>query len=366
MKTYKQLFDQITAFDNLWLAARNARKGKQLLPAVARFEIRLADELLQLQEELMAGTYYPGRYRSFYIQDPKKRLISAAPYRDRVVHHALCQVICPLFERTFISDTYANRKGKGTHKAMERYQYYARRYPYVLKCDIQKFFPTIDHALLKRELRWKIACPQTLALIDSIIDNSNEQDAAYVFFPGDDLFTPTERRRGLPIGNLTSQWWGNIMLNRFDHFVKEELRVPGYIRYVDDFVLFGDSKMRLWTWAAKVHDYLSGLRLVLHPDKTQVYPVAKGVTFLGFRLYPHYRVVDKRNTRRYRRCLRKRLRQMQARELSPQALENGLNSWLGHVRFGYCSRLTYRIYWYLRQQGVELFRHPRGSWRVLE
>ena len=366
MKTFGNLYPQITSFDNLLLAARNARKGKRFQVNVAQFDFQLERNLFQLQQELQSKTYRPGVYHSFIISVPKERMISAAPYRDRVVHHALCNVTAPIFERTFIYDSYANRKGKGTHAAIQRYQHYARRYPYVLKCDIRKFFPSIDHALLKQELRWKITCPDTLWLIDTIIDNSNPQEEHLVYFPGDDLFTPHQRRHGLPIGNLTSQWWGNIYLNRFDHFVKEELRVPGYIRFVDDFVLFGQEKAQLKAWKEDVSTYLAGLRLLVHPDKTQIYPVEHGVPFLGFRVYPHYRQVLKQNTRRYRRFLRKKLQLRKAGQLSPDSLELALNSWLGHIRFGQARRLEYQIFWYLRRHGVNLFKHPGGSWRVLE
>ena len=234
MKTFKHLFEKIISFDNLLLAAKLSQKGRRYKPDVAQFHFRLEEELIDLREELLVKRYQPGAYRTFHIFDPKQRMISAAPYRDRVVHHALCQIIEPIFEQTFIYDSYANRKGKGTHKAITRYQDYAKRYPYVLKCDIRKFFPSVDHQVLKQEIRRKISCPDTLWLIDQIIDNSNHQEAHLQWFPGDDLFSPIERKRGLPIGNLTSQFWGNVYLNRFDHFVKEELRVPGYIRYVDD------------------------------------------------------------------------------------------------------------------------------------
>ncbi|MCB9304661.1 MAG: RNA-dependent DNA polymerase [Lewinellaceae bacterium] len=366
MKTYQNLYSQITSFDNLLRASRNAQKGKRYQDNVVQFNFQLEDELLALRQELEERTYRPGPYRSFMILEPKERMISAAPYRDRVVHHALCNITSPLFERTFIHDSYANRKGKGVHAAILRYQQYARRYPYVLKCDIRKFFPSIAHELLKQEIRWKIACPDTLWLIDMIIDNSNPQEKHIVYFPGDDLFTPYQIKRGLPIGNLTSQWWANVYLNRFDHYVKEVLRVPGYIRYVDDFVAFAPEKMQLHELRKKMTDYLASLRLILHPDKTQIYQVKDGVPFLGFKVYPEYKVVKKQSIRRYKRFLRKKLKMRAERKLSPDELEAGLNSWLGHIRFGQNLRLENQIYRYLWSRGVNLFRHPSGSWRVLE
>ena len=241
MKTYKNLYKNIITFDNLLSAVKKSSKGRKYNADVAAFHFQLEKELLQLEEELKTKTYQPGDYRTFNIHDPKERMISAAPYRDRIVHHALCNIIEPIFEKTFIFDSFANREGKGTHKAIERYQEFAKKHEYALKCDIRKFFPSLDLEILKQEIRWKIQCPDTLWLIDLIINNSNPQEEHALYFLNDDLFTPSQRRRGLPIGNLTSQFWANVYMNRFDHFVKEKLKVP-YIRYVDDFVLFSSDK----------------------------------------------------------------------------------------------------------------------------
>ncbi len=152
-----------------------------------------------------------------------------------MVHHALCNIIVPIFERTFISDTYANRVGFGTHKALKKFTQFARYHRYVLQCDIRKYFPTIDHEILKEIIRRKIKCPDTLWLIDTIIDNSNEQEQIIQYFAGDDLLTPIMRRKGLPIGNLSSQIFANVLLSNFDHFIKEKLKARKYVRYVDDF-----------------------------------------------------------------------------------------------------------------------------------
>ena len=366
MKTFNHLFEKIIAFDNLILAARKAQKGKRFKDSVTSFHLRVEENLILIGNELAQRSYKPGSYRTFFIHDPKKRMISAAPYRDRVVHHALCNIIEPIFERSFIYDSYANRKGKGTHKAIERYQYYARKYPYVLKCDIRKFFPSIDHIILKEQIRRKIKCAGTLWLIDKIIDNSNPQEEHLRFFPGDDLFTPVTRIKGLPIGNLTSQFWGNVYLNRFDHFIKETLGVPGYIRYVDDFVLFGENKSQLNDWKTDLSKYLTTLRLIPHPNKTQGHLTRNGVPFLGFQVYPYYRYVRKEKIKRYIRYLKYNMKLRSTGHLSPQSLEDKLNAWLGHVRFGQCERLEYSIFWYLKRSGVELHMSPRGSWRVLE
>jgi RNA-directed DNA polymerase len=208
MKRYGNLWHQVVDFENLLLAARQARRGKRFRQNVLAFNYNLESELLQIQAELENHTYCPGAYRTFQILDPKPRLISAAPYRDRVVHHALCNVIIPLIERMFIRDSYANRLGYGTHRALKRFTQFFRSSRYVLQCDIRKYFPAIDHEILKTILHRRIKCPETLWLIDTIIDGSNEQDPVIEYFPGDTLLTPIQRRRGLPIGNLTSQFFG--------------------------------------------------------------------------------------------------------------------------------------------------------------
>jgi retron-type reverse transcriptase len=234
MKRYGNLYPAIIGFENLFAAAYRARRGKRYRPDVAAFHFHLETGILTLRDELVTQTYQPGAYRAFYIHDPKRRLISAAPYRDRVVHHALCRVIEPIFERGFIFDSYANRLGKGTHAALDRATQLARRYPYALKCDIEKYFPSIDHAILLERIERKIKCRRTLWLIERIVANSNPQEDVVRYFPGDDLFTPAERRRGIPIGNLTSQFFANIYLDGFDHFVQERLGQPAYVRFADD------------------------------------------------------------------------------------------------------------------------------------
>lgn len=366
MRTFKALFGEITSFENLYEAASRARKGKRLRPDVAQFHNRLEHNLFQLQVELLTRSYVPQAYTTFYVYDPKKRMISASTYRDRVVHHALCQVIGPLFERSFIHDSYANQKGKGTHKALIRYQQFAQKYAYVLKCDIRKFFPSIDHVILKKTLHRKVTCEGTLWLIDLIIDHSNPQEAVDDYFWGDDPFTPHIRRKGLPIGNLTSQFWGNVYLDAFDHFLKDQLGYKGYIRYVDDFVIFSNDKPELHRLKQKIGKYLEAYRLKIHPDKTQVFAVASGVPFLGFRVFPTYRYVLKPKVKRYKRHIRKAVKELKVRAISPQEMENKLNAWLGHIRFGKNYYTEQQVFFYIRDQGVNLVKHPGGSWRVLE
>lgn len=214
-------FNQLTSWSNLLLAWQKAGKGKRSSPAVALFESRLEENLYHLQEQLLQKTWQPGAYVKFYIHDPKRRLISAAPFADRVVHHALCNVIEPAFERSFIRESFANRVGKGNHRALDHAQYCARRFDYVLQLDVRKFFPNIDHLLLTALLAKKIQDRDLLELIVQIMahgENGQSAEADYGLFSGDDLLA-FSRPRGLPIGNLTSQFWANVFLNPLDHFI---------------------------------------------------------------------------------------------------------------------------------------------------
>ena len=298
--------------------------------------------MLALQHELLSGLYRHGAYTDFKIFDPKQRLISAAPYRDRVVHHALCNVIEPLFDRTFIDDSHACRKGKGTHAAVARFSEFAKKNRYVLKCDIQKYFQSIDQKILLKILARKIRCRRTMALIEKIV--GSRQDNRYAeYFPGDDLFAPFQRNRAIPIGNLTSQFFANVYLNGFDHFVKEGLACRCYIRYVDDFVLFGNDKEWLHEVKCRMEEYLAGLRLKMHRQKSRVYRTQDGVAFLGYRIFPSHRLLKKDNVLRMRR----RLKAMQADyaegNIDLAKVRQRIHSWLGHAGHADTFRLRERL-----------------------
>ncbi len=343
MHTYKNLYTKIITWENLLLAAKKAQKGKRMLAYVAYFNNNLENELLQLQKQLENKTYKPGSYSEHYIYEPKKRMISAAPYRDRVVHHALCNIIEPIFEKTFVFDNYANRKYKGTHAAVDRYREFAKKYTYVFKADIRKFFPSIVHTILKNEIRKKIACPNTLWLIDLIIDNSNLQEPVFWNFPTDDLFTYANMRLGLPMGNLTSQFFANIYLNAFDHFVKENLKAKAYIRYVDDFVLFSNNKTELQHWKMQIISYLEKYRLKLHPTKNRIYQTADGVQFLGFRIFPAFILLGKESKLRAIRRLTKKYYRFNAGKITISQFHSSANSWCAHAKNADTFRLRTKI-----------------------
>ncbi len=325
---------RISAWQNLLNAFKQAAKGKRGHPNVAAFEHRLEDNLINLREQLRSQTYRPHGYVSFYIHEPKKRLISAAPFRDRVVHHALCNVIGPLFERSFIHDSYANRINKGTHRALNRCQQLARKHRYTLPCDLRQFFPSIDIKILRAIIARKINDPDIMHLIDLILQSGDgilNETYDMVYFPGDDLFS-VNRPRGLPIGNLTSQFWANVYLNPFDHFVKRELRCTGYIRYVDDFLLFGDHKKQLWRFKKALEKRLQRFRLALHP--TQVRPTREGIPFLGFIVYPQRRRLKRRKGIHFRRRLNGFAEGFRNDEIPIEQISNSVRGWVNHVRFG--------------------------------
>ena len=294
MKTYKNLYPQIHSFENLYLAFRAARRGKRDRAAVASFEFDLEHNLLDLQAELRERSYQPGGYTNFYIHEPKRRLVSAAPFRDRVVHHALCQVIEPIWEARFIDTSFACRLGKGTHRALDQCQAWLRQYGYAFHGDVVKYFPSVDHQILRGLLARRIADRQAMWLVDQILDSGagiQASECPPVYFPGDypttgsgeGLFAAL-RPRGLPIGNLTSQFWANVYLHELDTFAKHQLKCRAYLRYMDDFVLFCNDKAQLQDWKAAIREFLGArLRLVLHPKKSLVFPVQVGVDFIGFR-----------------------------------------------------------------------------------
>lgn len=367
MKRYVDLYRKIISFENILLATRKARKGKRFKYSTALFEYNLEKNIYSIINALKNKTWSPGGYTDFYIYDPKKRLISAAPYYDRVVHHALISIIEPIIEKTFIYDSYACIKGKGTHKAVLRYKQFMRNNTHVLKCDIKKYFPNIDHAILYTKVENKIKCRDTLWLSKKIIDSKTGTDASFDYFDGDDLLTPLERKRGLPIGNLTSQFFANLYLNDFDHYVKETLREKYYIRYCDDFVLFGNSKKRLNEIKENIAQYLTNLRLILHDSKSRIYRVDEGVDFLGYRIFPEYSLVRKSVVKKIKRRLRLMIDGYNKNWITINRINNSVQSWHGHMQHANSYRLRQNlfsdIYSLLYKNGIE---SNSFAWRLVE
>ena len=356
----RDLFDEIASFPALLEAARRAAKGKRAKPGVAAFLANLEPEILRLERALRNGRYRSGRFTTIEIRDPKHRIVSAAPFRDRVVHHAFCAVVEPVFDRGFVYESYANRVGKGTHRAIARYERFRDRFRWVLRCDIYRYFPAIDHEILKADLRRRIACARTLSLADRLIDGSNPQEPVQLYFPGDDLFTPFERRRGLPIGNLTSQFFANVYLNGLDHFCKEVLRAKGYLRYVDDFALFHDDREQLEDWRRRIVRYLDGRRLRLHPCKTALLDTREPASFLGLVLLPGgYRRLPEDNVRRFRNRLRGLHDRWRAGTVEREEVIQRVRSWIAHAEHAHTWRLRQAIFRAVRFRAVREPDRPR-------
>lgn len=329
------IFDAIIGWDNLVLAYRRAARGKRRKASAAAFEQQIADRLIELQSELRAQSYCPGAYRHFFIHEPKRRKISAAPFRDRVVHHALCNLIEPLFERRFIPHSYANRRGKGTHRALDQLQHWAQRYRYVLRCDIVQHFASLDHIVLRDKLARFIREADVMWLVHSIVGSGAgvlAGEYTQVYFPGDDLLAVC-RPRGLPIGNLTSQFWSNVYLNDFDWFVTRELGCAAYMRYVDDFVVFSDNKHELLEWRGAIITRLERERLTIHAAQAQSLPTKAGIPWLGFVVYPTHRLLKRRNAVNFTRRLSRNLDAYSEGRISFAELDASVQGWINHVRY---------------------------------
>jgi retron-type reverse transcriptase len=317
MRRTGRLFARILAFENLLSAERRAARGKRERAAVARFEFHLERELIALQEALQEGAYRPGAFCTFEVRDPKRRAICAAPFRDRVLHHAVCDVLEPVFERRSIHDSYACRRGKGTHAAIARAQQLARRWPFFLKCDVRRFFASVDHAVLRGRLTRLFKEPELLALLETIIAHGPPEAK-----PG----------RGLPIGNLTSQHFANLYLGELDHHLKDRLRVKGYLRYMDDLLLFADNKPDLHRLLAEIRGFLADpLHLALKEQATRLAPVTEGIPFLGFLIYPGTIRLNQRTRRRFRSQVRAIEHAYQAGRIDLRELSDRSASLFAHV-----------------------------------
>ncbi|MFI9653044.1 reverse transcriptase domain-containing protein [Guyparkeria halopsychrophila] len=282
MKRHGNLSDKITHPDNLLAAYKAARRGKRWQRAVQAFERDVPGNLLRIQRALCTGSFDTSRYKTRLIHEPKRRTIYILPfYPDRIVQHAIIQVLEPIWDALFIHDSYACRKGKGMHRGSERVMRFVRGHKYVFKADIAKFYPSIDHEILLSILRQKIKCRPTLALLENIIRS----------FPGG---------KNTPIGNYTSQWFGNLYMNELDTFVKQELRCRAYTRYCDDFVIFSDDKAELHAIKDRVERFLAE-RLALRFSHWAVFPISQGLDFLGYRHWRHKVLARKSTVRRVKR-----------------------------------------------------------------
>jgi len=294
--------------------------------------MNLEHEILLLQKELRTGTYKPGEYRSFIRHDSKRRVIQVAPFRDRVVHHALCTVIAPIFERHFLYDSYACRKGRGTHKAIARVERFVQsasknysRNVYCMQCDIRKYFDTIDHVILFRYIIRYVEDARTRELIWKII-KSNGLD------------------KGIPIGNLTSQLFANIYLNELDYIARFSFGVSHYVRYMDDMVIIIPTKEKLWSAYILMKTVCEASLFVsfkgLFPN---IIPCEKGIPFLGYTLFPNYRTLRPDTVRRMMKKAKKKRHAYDIGMVPESSFINGVMSFDGYARHANAWKIRKRI-----------------------
>ncbi|HXK32184.1 MAG: hypothetical protein A2Z68_02695 [Candidatus Nealsonbacteria bacterium RBG_13_38_11] len=325
MKIYKNIFEKIISLENLFSAWDKFKSDKQKKRDVQQFEWRLEENIFKLHRNLKYKRYKHGKYASFYIQDPKQRHIHKAAVRDRVLHHAVFTALNPIFEPTFISNSLSCRIGKGTHKGIDILDKTLRQISsnsfkpcFALKCDIKKFFGTVDHSILLNIIRKRIKDSDAIWLLGEIVESFISRYSTFF------------ERKGLPLGNLTSQLFANIYLNEFDQFVKHKLKIKRYIRYTDDFVIVAENKLCLENLIAPIRSFLSDkLALELHPKKIAIRKFHQGIDFLGYIILPYHRLLRTKTRQRIFRKLKKRVEEYKKGIISKQTLEQSLQSYLG-------------------------------------
>lgn len=301
--------------DNLRLAFWNAGKGKRTTPALLRYQRQLDTHLAELRQQLLAGKVPLGPYRQFYIYEPKKRLICAAAFSERVMHHAVMKVCHPFFEKSQICHSYASRPGKGVHAAVKLATQQAARFPWFLKLDVRKFFESIHHPSLKHQLSRLFKDPLLLTLLYRIIDS-------YSASPN----------RGLPIGNLTSQYFANHFLTGLDHFIIEKLKPGAYIRYMDDLVIWHSDKEVLKRINSQIKNYLA-LELKAELKPSQINHSSRGLPFLGYQAFPGRLKLAQRSKQRFIKKIRRNEENYHSGQMSEAAYSRKTLPLLAFVQF---------------------------------
>ncbi|MCZ0926424.1 RNA-dependent DNA polymerase [Halomonas janggokensis] len=317
---HKRLIEGVIDWDNLIQSHHRARRGKRDRHEVNVFEANLWEELGALQMEMLWGSYQPGRYRRFLVYEPKLREILAAPYRDRVVQHAICALCAPIWDHAMIDDSFACRPGKGTHAGADRIEGWLRGMTatgpvWVVKMDVSKYFASIRHGLAKSVVRDKISCPDTLCLIDAIIDSTADPDDP----------DPV----GIPVGNLLSQWIANLVGNRIDQWAKRELRLKRYARYMDDMVALVRTKHEALAIRDEFEDKLASMGMRF--SKASVLPASRGVNFLGYRIWAHKRLLRRDSVRRIKRNLKAMRWQYARGDIDLPKIQQRIQSWIAHA-----------------------------------
>lgn len=342
----KTTLTEITSLDTLLIAHQRAMKGKRQSYQATGFNYDLMSHLLVLQQELRSGTYRPSAYRRKIITEPKVRLIEAPAYRDRIVHHALHHHLSPFYERSFIPDSYACRPGRGIHYAATRIQHFLRSGGpnlYVCQLDVSKYYASINHERLLELLETKVADQALLDLLRVIVD-STDSGIEHDFLFAPDSYYFTKGRRGIPIGNLTSQLFANIYLDRVDAYAKQTLKIRHYVRYMDDILFFHTDKTQLHAWQQAMIEFLyQDLYLTINPRKVRVYPAKFGVSFVGYVIYPWYLRLRGSSVRRFKKRYRRQLKAVMTERLQPARMRESFNSWKAHASHARTKQLVLKL-----------------------
>lgn len=339
MIIYRDLFGKIVHPETLFEAWKEFRKGKGSKPDVVLFESGLEQNIFQLSRDLRSKRYSHSGYAGFYISDPKLRHIHKAAVRDRVLHHAITSVLDPIFEPTFISNSFSCRIGKGSHKGVEVVRGMLRKESqnntktcYALKCDIRKFFDSIDHNILLSILKRRIKDADTIWLLENLVESYSGTQS--------NLF----KRKGVPIGNLTSQLFANVYMNEFDQFMKHTLRVRYYARYTDDFVIISRDREYLEKLIPLMDNFLRDvLEVGLHPDKVEMLTYAKGVDFLGYVIFPTHTLMRKRTKKRIERRFEEKIQNYRKGKMDKEKINATLYSYLGVLSHANAYKLSMRL-----------------------
>lgn len=316
-------YEEIISLENLFLAWNKFKKGKKNKLDVQRFNLFLEDNVFKLYYQLINKTYRHSNYVSFYINDPKLRHIHKASVKDRVLHHAVFRILYPIFDKLFIFDSYSCRLNKGTHRAVNRLNYFARKVGknntktiYILKLDIKRFFDSIDHNILLFLMEKKIKDENVLWLIKEIIDSFSIRS-----------------NQGIPLGNITSQLFANIYLNELDYFIKHDLRIKYYIRYCDDFVILNNNKEYLEKLIPQINTFLKdNLKLSFHPDKIIIRKYHQGIDFLGYISFPYHRILRIKTKKRMFKRINKKIRDLKQNKTTEQSFNQTIQSYLGVLK----------------------------------
>ncbi len=343
MSSLQNCFTDTISLDNLTKAHKKAMIGKRSNAKAANSNYHFMSQLLTIQDELKNDSYYPSPYRDRIIREPKVRHIQAPDFRDRIIHHAIHSVLNSFYERHFIPDSYACRPGRGIHSATYKIQSFLQTSTvplYVCKLDISKYYASINHERLKQLLSTKICDTQMLRLLNAIIDSIDSGTEHDNLFPLDSYFH-TKGPRGIPIGNLTSQLFANIYLHHADMYAKQQLKIRRYIRYMDDILIFHESKSQLQIWQQAMTDFLyNDLCLTINPHKIRIYPARLGVDFVGYVIFPHSMRLRGSSVRRFKKRYRRQLKAMLTDKVSLDTIQTSFDAWSAHARHANTKQLV--------------------------